>query len=353
MRRNLSNHVSMPVFPYCCAYGLHKAKGFHTGDSAGNANVSRHVASSLNCQRHTSIYESDILLSARDTLFIQQKDSNMNDNTAPDSWSIMFHPDFEKLKAKVEKLREELIMLVLERDALIYKECKHIEMKYLLSVGALEYKAYEIECAILRLKRKVELIQANVNRQEEINLSEIEEILGVEFTEYQVRLNEQIEMMNKAIERSHCELLSKEESGELKTLYRAIVRALHPDLHPDLSAAKITLFQNAVEAYEAGDLNGLRIISAMVSEPDIPVENRDGFAVLIKEEERLTELIESMKNIINKIKSEYPYTMKPLVQSPEKIEARKAELELHITQLNEILSFYQARIEEMLGLENE
>ena len=43
----------------------------------------------------------------------------MNENGVPDSWSIMFHPDFEKLKAKVEKLREQLIMLVLERTPLI------------------------------------------------------------------------------------------------------------------------------------------------------------------------------------------------------------------------------------------
>ena len=271
---------------------------------------------------------------------------------ASDSWSIMFHPDFDKLKAKVEKLREELIMLVIERDTLLYQECRNIEMKYLLSVGVLEYKAYEIECAILRLKRKAELIQAKINRQEEIVLSEVEENLDFEFAEYQEKLNEQIDKMNAAIERSHRELLSKEEAGELKTLYRAVVRGLHPDLHPDLSAAKIKLFQNAVEAYERGDINGLRIIHAMVSEPAISLENTDSFVVLIKEEDRLTELIEYMKDIISGIKSEYPYTMKSLVQSPLKIEARKAELELHIKQLNEILSIYEARIEDMLRREN-
>ena len=73
---------------------------------------------------------------------------------------VIVSPDFEKLKSEVEKLRTELSMLVLERDELVLVECKNIEMAYMLSVGALEYKAYEIQCAIRRLKRKAELIQA-------------------------------------------------------------------------------------------------------------------------------------------------------------------------------------------------
>lgn len=270
-------------------------------------------------------------------------------NNTPDSWNIIIlHPDFEKLKAEVGKLRAELAMLVLERDELLYQECKNIEMAYMLSVGALEYKAYEVECAILRLKRKAELIQAKKNRQEKIVLSQIEDILDFEFSEYQAKLNEQVDKMNTALERSHGQLLTDEESRELKKLYRAIVKALHPDLHPDASDAKIQLFRNAVEAYERGDLNGLRIIDAMVSEPAVPTEKSDGLKVLMKEKERLAKLLQNIKDRIAEIKSEYPYTMKSLVQSSEKIKARKAELEERIKQLNEVLTAFTARIGEML-----
>jgi hypothetical protein len=54
---------------------------------------------------------------------------------------IVLHPHFEKLKADVDRLRTELSMLVLERDELLYQECKNIEMAYMLSVGGLESAA--------------------------------------------------------------------------------------------------------------------------------------------------------------------------------------------------------------------
>ncbi|HAI20900.1 MAG TPA: molecular chaperone DnaJ [Clostridiales bacterium UBA8153] len=261
---------------------------------------------------------------------------------------IIIHPDFEKLKTEVEKLRAELSVIVLERDDLLYQECKNIEMAYMLSVGALEYKAYEIECAVLRLKRKAELIQAKKNRQEKVILSQIEAILDAEFTEYKAKLDEQINKMNEALERSRGEILSEAESRELKKLYRAIVKALHPDVRPDLSSEKLRLFHNAVVAYEHGDLEGLRIISAMVAEPTVPDEKSEGLAFLIKERERLAGLLQSVKSRIVQIKSEYPYTMKSIVQSPEKIEARKSELGEQIKSLNEIMSAYSQRLEEML-----
>ncbi len=89
-------------------------------------------------------------------------------------------------------------MLVLERDDLLHHECRNIEMAYMLAVGGLEYRAYETECAILRLKRKLELIRAKRNRQEKVVLSGIEEVLDADFAEYRARLNEQIERMNAA-----------------------------------------------------------------------------------------------------------------------------------------------------------
>ena len=261
---------------------------------------------------------------------------------------VIVSPDFEKLKSEVEKLRTELSMLVLERDELVLVECKNIEMAYMLTIGGLEYKAYEIQCAIRRLKRKAELIQAKKNRQEKVDPAEIDTLLDVEFSEYQAKLEELVNKMNAAIERSHGKVLSDEEARELKKLYRAIVKALHPDLHPGIEEAKIRLFQNAVTSYENGDLNGLRVIHAMISGPAFSGDEPDAISELIKEKERITGLIQAVRDRIADAKSRYPYTLKPMIQSREKTEARKAELEESIRQLNEQLAAYTERIQAML-----
>jgi len=267
-----------------------------------------------------------------------------------DSAMIVFpvDPVIEKLKSEIEKLRTQLSMLVIEHDELALIECKHIEMAYMLAVGGLEYKVYETECAILRLKRKVELIQAKKNRQEKIEVSKIEEILDSEFADHKAKLEARVKKMNASLQRSRGRGLTEKEILEHKKLYRAIVKSLHPDLNPHLSETMAQLFRNAVTAYEDCDLERLRIISAMVADPALPVDVPDGMARLVSDKERLAKLIETVKDDIARIKTEYPYTMKAFVNSPEKINARKTELEGSIKLLNETLEAYTKKIEEML-----
>lgn len=263
--------------------------------------------------------------------------------------NIILFPDYEELKKDIEKLRTELSMLVLERDDLQYVECKNIEMVYMLLVGGLEYKAYEAQCAVLRLKRKVEMIQAKINRQETVALSEIDHMLDEEFAEYQNELNAQMEKMNDAIKRSKGKFLTEEETRELKKRYRRIVKSLHPDLHSELSSAQLKLFENAVAAYKNGDLETLRIIDEMVSEPMLPKAEEAVMAHLAKEKERLISLLQLLKERIAKIKSEYPYTVKELIGDQEKIDARKAEIEELLCEYEALIKVYSEKIKEMLG----
>lgn len=262
--------------------------------------------------------------------------------------NVIVFPDFEKLKNEVEKMRTELSMLLLERDELQFVICKNIETEYMLKLGSIEYKAYEAQCAALRLKRKIELIQAKKNRQEKVIVSAIEETLDSEFAEYQKQLNEQIDKMNDALKRSKAEVLSDEDNKKLKKLYRKIVKALHPDINPDVSQAQVQLFDNAVQAYKNGDLNTLKIIGEMVGNSPLPEQHKNALTQLNEEKERLQHLLKAIRDSIEQIKSEYPYTMKEIIEDEEKTEQKKKELENILSQYNELISIYKAKIEEMI-----
>lgn len=283
--------------------------------------------------------------------YMMFKDDEENTEVPVDITStcnVIVFPDFEKLKNEVEKMRTELSMLLLERDELQFVICKNIETEYMLKLGSIEYKAYEAQCAALRLKRKIELIQVKKNRQEKVIISAIEETLDTEFAEYQKRLDEQIDKMNDALKRSKAEVLSDEDSKKLKKLYRKIVKALHPDINPDVSEAQVQLFDNAVQAYKNGDLNTLRIIGEMVGNSPLPEQHKDALTQLNEEKERLQHLLKAIRDSIEQIKSEFPYTMKEIIEDEEQTEQKKKELENILSQYNELISIYKAKIEEMI-----
>lgn len=265
-----------------------------------------------------------------------------------ETYTLILFPEFLAAKKDVEKLQTELSMLLLERDELRYIQCKNIEMAYMLSLGDIEYKAYELHCAVLRLKRKLELVQAKRNRQESIDLSVIDAKLDEEFTEYKKNLDAQIKKMNDAIARNKAETLSDADTKELKKLYRSIVKVLHPDLHPDATDAQVQLFQNAVRAYEAGDLYTLRLIGTMVAEPVVPDETENSLTVLLKEKARLTEVLARIRKEIEQIKADYPYNMKSLVEDPDRVEAKRLEFEQLIYDLTEVYESYTARLNALL-----
>lgn len=262
--------------------------------------------------------------------------------------NVIVFPDFEKLKNEVEKMRTELSVLLLERDELQFVICKNIETEYMLKLGSIEYRAYEAQCLSLRLKRKIELIQAKKNRQEKVIIPAIEETLDTEFAEYQKQLDEQIDKMNDALKRSKAEVLSDEDNKKLKKLYRKIVKALHPDINPDVSEAQVQLFDNAVSAYKNGDLGTLRIIGQMVGNSPLPEQHKDALTQLNEEKERLQNLLKAIRDSIEQIKSEYPYTMKEIIEDEEQTEQKKKELENILSQYNELISIYKAKIEEMI-----
>lgn len=75
--------------------------------------------------------------------------------------SITLHPEFEKLKNKLSDL-------ILTYNELTLRICPNLEIKYLQNFGILEYELYKKDINLSILKRKLKLIQIQINNEEQI-----------------------------------------------------------------------------------------------------------------------------------------------------------------------------------------
>lgn len=270
---------------------------------------------------------------------------------AGDSYIIIMNQELPELQREVGKLRAELAELLQDRDALLLHECPEIEAQWLTEAGGLEYEAYELECRMRRLKREKELIQAAKNRSEKPDREAIKQRLDAEFEQYQAKLRQKQDELEKAAAFARLEKLSKEDTAEIKKLYHDAVKSLHPDLHPDLSEEDLRLFKSAVTAYQNGDLTMLRVISAAVAGAKVPDENDAG--LLLKEQGRLIELIKQLRGEIAAVKADYPYKMITLLSDAPRLAEYKEILSARIASLKEACERLGKQAEEMLGGEAE
>jgi hypothetical protein len=266
----------------------------------------------------------------------------MNEN------NVILFPKYEELNGDVQKLRTELSMLVLERDELKYVICRNIETKYLVAFGGLEYRTFEAECNMRRLKRKTEIIRMKLNRQEKVIMEDIDDQLDAEFEDYKKQLDDRLHEINEAIDRSKETVLSKEDAAELKKSYRKIIKALHPDLNPEISEEQLAMFLRAVAAYEEGDLETIRIIASTLSDPAAENPETDKITELNKKKDKLEEMLKQVGEQISTIKAKYPYTMKELLEDEDKREKRKKELEATEKECMEQADYYQKQLDSMI-----
>ena len=214
--------------------------------------------------------------------------------------SLIVHPE-------VTKLKEKLTQLIFEYDNLMDHICPEIERRYVLEFGTYEYSLYKVELEIDKLKRKLKLIQIEINHENEIDMDKIEERVSKEFEEYEKQLQDQIDEI-RLLEETKVEKLSESDSKKLKQIYRMLVKRLHPDLNPNPSFLEISLFIRATNAFKKGNLEELESIVAI-----LPDESTDENPDI----DNLRNLVKSYEDKIVKLKNDYPYNKKELLENRE------------------------------------
>ena len=81
------------------------------------------------------------------------------------------------------------------------------------------------------MKRKIDLLQAALNRMESVSLSTIEHALDEEFAEWQRKMTDLAVKIKGAKRYSDLPTLSTEDATEVQQLFRMLAKRLHPDIN--------------------------------------------------------------------------------------------------------------------------
>ena len=150
----------------------------------------------------------------------------------------------------------------------------------------------------------------------------------------------------------------KDKPTTAKSLFRAIVKRLHPDMNPNQTQHEKDLFNKAVEAYQNGDMVTLQNIYDEITVGKEDSDDTDESALsieeLIKLRNRLLKRVGELSTELDEIRSVEPYTYKEILDDPDRLAQAKAELEedfkdneAEIERLSQLLSEVEQEMEDL------
>ena len=135
---------------------------------------------------------------------------------------------------------------------------------YLDKIGHKQYKRFCLSIELQRLKFRLSLLQAYVNRNERPDLKAVDKKVETAFEEYNRQIEAEAERLAAANRFLSGNFLTSENSKKLRELYYFIVKRLHPDINADLSDNMKDLFIQAQAAYDLGELEILQQIALLL-----------------------------------------------------------------------------------------
>lgn len=248
---------------------------------------------------------------------------------------IVLHPDFSAKLREIDALREKLSALIEEYESLLYGERDALLAKYNRDVGYLEHELFLLEVEIAELRRRIAILQADINMGRTVTderITRLDEEIRTEFEMFYAEVEKKERELRLSLDLS-VSLMEPEDVRELKTLYRRICKRYHPDVGGCELERWEQVWSTLQHAYRAGDLDLLRALAETLDlSGKAPPENSDDLDGEIK---RLGCCIEKQSERLAEILSTPPFSYRESLEDPEWIRIKQEDLRQKIAGMKE------------------
>ena len=270
-------------------------------------------------------------------VFLKERGRQMNE--------VGFSDEYKALKLRYAALRERVANQIEMFTHLVEVVGPNMKAQYMMLVGQLEHRVYELKTEENRWKRRFALRQQYLNRGEKPDFMAIEAELDKEFAEYLAEVKKHIEEIKEASLRFHAGKLSKKEASDLRCAYLDAVKKLHPDINPGLPQAAIDLWNQIQKAYEEQDWDKVKFLASLVDgvvSGDVDfAASPDGMAALKESCARLEAKSQEIAQETQRVKSTVPFTYEVLLEDEDLVSERQGRLNAQIAALEERVKEYE------------
>lgn len=258
---------------------------------------------------------------------------------------VGFNGEFTKLGLRHDMLREQVANQLEAYTHLVEVVGPNLKSSYMMLVGQLEHRVFELKTEINRWKRRFALRQQALNRGEKPDFMFIEAELDKEFAEYLEEVRRHLAELKEAALHYHSEKMDEKASSEIRYAYLNAVKKLHPDLNPDLPESAKDLWNQIQNAYGGQDWDQFRFLAGLVDNVvsgTVKFEaSKDGLAALRESVDRMAERSREIAERTARLKLQVPFTYEVLLEDEDLVCERQSQLTTQIKALEGCIGEYE------------
>lgn len=254
----------------------------------------------------------------------------MGDASAP-----LLHPDVVRLRAHCAQLRRQLREMAEAWHDMSTNQRRTLTTTYDHHFGGRERELQRVAIEAAEIHRRVELLNTKFTRGEKLTQEVIDRvnlIVDKEFERFHKRLREAFDMTRAERDREMAARGDQAADGELTTLYRSLVKKLHPDVN-ETTEEQHAAWQRVQDAYQQRNISQLRSLIAMLEADDASIDHDAS----ITDVDELTALAATLENRcdverrkLERLQSEEPFCIAEQLTDEAWLEAHRAELDAGI-----------------------